>query len=195
MSARPRRRRLTGDEAALWAHVTAGMRPLSPVPPAPPALPSAAPVADPAAPARPPAPPVAPPADTAQPPRLDARRAARLERGRMTPEARIDLHGMTLAHAHPALSGFILRAQARGLRLVLVITGKGDRPAPGDDGPIPAGRGILRRQVPHWLGQPPLAALVLDIRPAHPRHGGAGAFYVWLRRPRGTGLQPRPAGG
>ncbi|MEC7257418.1 MAG: Smr/MutS family protein, partial [Pseudomonadota bacterium] len=53
-----------------------------------------------------------------------------------------------------------------------------------DTGPIPRVRGILRRQVPHWLTTPPLAQAVLDFTPAHIRHGGEGAFYVYLRRLR-----------
>lgn len=110
--------------------------------------------------------------------RMDKRTFAQLKRGKSTPEARIDLHGMTVADAHSALIAFLLRAQSEGLRLVLVITGKGR----GDDGPIPERRGILRRQVPHWLELPPLSQAVLQVVEAHQRHGGSGAFYVYLRR-------------
>ncbi|TCO73421.1 DNA-nicking Smr family endonuclease [Rhodovulum euryhalinum] len=114
--------------------------------------------------------------------RMDRKAFARLRGGKLSPEARIDLHGMTLAQAHPALNGFILRAQAEGRRLVLVITGKGL--GPDGDGPIPERRGVLKRQVPHWLHQPPLSAAVLQVAEAHRRHGGEGAFYVYLRRAR-----------
>ena len=67
--------------------------------------------------------------------------------------------------------------------LVLVITGKG-RPGQ-DEGPAPLRQGVLRRQVPVWLAQPPLGPLVLQVAEAHVRHGGAGARYVYLRRQRG----------
>ncbi|MEM9318675.1 MAG: Smr/MutS family protein [Pseudomonadota bacterium] len=104
----------------------------------------------------------------------------KMVRGKITPEARIDLHGMTLARAHPVLTRFIQNAHAAGKRLVLVITGKGrDR---DDDGPIPIRRGVLRHQVPAWLQSPPLGAVVLDIRTAHLKHGGDGAYYVYLKR-------------
>ncbi|MHA6346062.1 Smr/MutS family protein [Roseivivax sp. CAU 1761] len=122
--------------------------------------------------------PAAPPAPA---PKMDARAHARLKRGKLRPEARIDLHGMTLDEAHPALIGFILTARSRGLRLVLVITGKGALHAPHD--PAPQRRGVLRAQVPHWLRLPPLGPVVLDVVPAHLRHGGSGALYVYLRRP------------
>jgi DNA-nicking Smr family endonuclease len=119
---------------------------------------------------------------SAAPLRMDAKAFARMSRGKLSPEARIDLHGLTLAEAHPQLIGFVLGAQAQGLRLVLVITGKGRRPT--DDGPVPQRHGVLRHQVPQWLAQAPLGQAVLQVAEAHLRHGGSGAFYVYLRRPR-----------
>lgn len=113
---------------------------------------------------------------------MDKRRYQRMTRGKLQPEARIDLHGMTLAQAHAALNGFILRAQGQGLRLVLVITGKGRQV--DDDGPIPRRRGALKHDVPQWLRMAPLAGAVLELREAHARHGGSGAYYVYLRRMR-----------
>ncbi|WP_209427111.1 Smr/MutS family protein [Pararhodobacter sp. SW119] len=117
------------------------------------------------------------------PVRMDRRTHDRMKRGKLDPEARIDLHGMTLGQAQPALSGFVLSARARGLRLVLVITGKG-RTRPADDlGPIPRRPGALKIEVPRWLRSPPLAPAVLEVREAHHRHGGTGAYYVYLRKP------------
>ena len=106
----------------------------------------------------------------------------KLVRGKLKPDARIDLHGMTIAQAHPALIRFVFSAYDRGDRLVLVITGKGKER--DSDTPIQIKVGILRHQVPSWLHAPPLGALVLDIREAHQRHGGGGAYYVYLKRPR-----------
>lgn len=111
-------------------------------------------------------------------PRMDARALTKMKRGKLKPQARIDLHGMTVSAAHTALTAFILRASADGLRLVLVITGKGR----GDSGAIPETRGVLRRQVPHWLETPPISQAVLQVETAHHRHGGSGAYYVYLRR-------------
>jgi DNA-nicking Smr family endonuclease len=114
-------------------------------------------------------------------PHMDRRRFDKLRRGRLEPEARIDLHGLTSERAHRALGDFIRSAQARELRLVLVITGKG---SPDDSPHQPRRHGILRHSVPHWLAAPPLAACILQVTAAHPRHGGAGALYVYLRRRR-----------
>ena len=113
---------------------------------------------------------------------MDKRTHRAMSRGRLTPEGRLDLHGMTLAEAEPALRGFVLASHAAGRRLVLVITGKGGRAR--EEWPIPVSPGALRRQVPVWLHRPPLAALVQQVAPAHRRHGGDGALYVYLRRRR-----------
>lgn len=128
----------------------------------------------------------------AEPLRMDARIFARLARGQLEPEGRIDLHGMTLAEAEPALARFVLGSQAMGRRLVLVITGKGR--APDDGGPVLARKGLLREHVPRWLERPPLSGAVVQALPAHRRHGGEGAFYVLLRRSVSRGSR-RPAEG
>lgn len=116
----------------------------------------------------------------AAPLRMDAKAFGRMSRGKIAPEARVDLHGLTLSEAHPELVRFVLNAHAGGMRLVLVITGKGKPGA--DDGPIPRRPGALKHQVPQWLRQVPLGPVVLQISEAHLRHGGAGAYYVYLRR-------------
>ena len=113
---------------------------------------------------------------------MDAKSFGKMKRGKLVPEARMDLHGMTLAEAHPELLAFIPGSQALGRRLVLVITGKGkDR---DEGGPIPTRNGVLRHQVPQWLAMPPLAQAILQVTPAHLKHGGYGAYYVYLRRRR-----------
>lgn len=115
-----------------------------------------------------------------QPVVMDRKAHRNMTRGKLEPEAKIDLHGMTLAQAHPELISFLLRAQDRGCRLALVITGKGKRGL--DDGPIPQRQGVLRHQVPHWLRLPPLGAVVMQVSEAHLKHGGSGAYYVYLRK-------------
>ena len=118
----------------------------------------------------------------AAPVQMDHKSYGKMTRGKIKPEGRIDLHGMTMSQAHPALVGFILNAHDMGKRLVLVITGKGkDR---DDGGPIPVRHGVLRHQVPQWMALPPLKTLILQVTPAHLRHGGDGAYYVYLRRGR-----------
>jgi len=102
---------------------------------------------------------------------FDRRSAQRLKRGQMPIEARLDLHGMTQAEAHRALLGFLRRAHDEGRRAVLVITGKGES-------------GVLRAGVPRWLAEAPIRTMILAVEDAQPRHGGAGAKYVLLRKKR-----------
>lgn len=113
---------------------------------------------------------------------MDRKKYAKMNRGKLSPEARIDLHGMTLAQAQPALTRFILNSWALDRRLVLVITGKGKHR--DDGGPIPVRHGVLKHQVPHWLRSAPLREVILQVSEAHLKHGGAGAYYVYLRRQR-----------
>jgi DNA-nicking Smr family endonuclease len=91
------------------------------------------------------------------------------------------LHGMTQAQAHTALLRFLRRAHADGVRTVLVVTGKGLR---SRDHSQDHERGVLRRQVPMWLALPEFRLLVVGFDAAHVGHGGEGALYVRLRRPR-----------
>ncbi len=108
-------------------------------------------------------------------PGVDRRTAEKFRRGQLAVEARLDLHGLTQEEAHRALGRFIEQAHASGLRTVLVITGKGGF---GD------ARGVLREAVPRWLNEGDLRPRVLSCAWAQPKHGGAGALYVLLRRRR-----------
>ncbi len=87
---------------------------------------------------------------------------------------------MNQAEAHQALRGFLRHSQARGAKLVIVVTGKGgplDEPAfLGQE------RGVLKRLAPHWLREPDLRGIVLGFEEAGRAHGGSGALYVRLRR-------------
>ena len=116
------------------------------------------------------------------PVQMDHKSFGKLRRGKLRPEGKIDLHGMTLDRAHPVLTGFVMNAHAQGKRLILVVTGKGKMRDEG--GPIPVRHGVLRHQVPQWLGMQPMKSVVLQIAQAHVSHGGGGAYYVYLRRHR-----------
>ena len=119
---------------------------------------------------------------TKAPLQMDSKAHGKMTRGKLKPEARLDLHGMTMSEAHPELIAFILGSQAIGRRLVLVITGKGK--LRDDGGPIPVRHGVLRHQVPQWMALPPLSQVILQVTPAHLTHGGHGAYYVYLRKNR-----------
>jgi DNA-nicking Smr family endonuclease len=107
---------------------------------------------------------------------------SRLARGGVAIDARIDLHGMTQQAAHGRLVRYLREAQARGHRIVLVITGKGRPLGDNGDGEV---RGVLRRAVPMWLSAAEMRPFVVGFGEAAPPHGGSGALYVRIRRPKG----------
>ena len=113
---------------------------------------------------------------------LDRRTHEKLSRGKMPIEAMIDLHGMTQDQAFNNLSGFLLNAHQSGKRCVLVITGKGSRDL--HDGGIVSERrekGVLRSRLPEWLKSPILKDIILKHVRATQKHGGDGAFYVYIK--------------
>jgi DNA-nicking Smr family endonuclease len=112
---------------------------------------------------------------------LERRLKQRVARGREPIEARLDLHGMTQVEAHAALARFLRRAQAEGVRIALIVTGKGTGRGERD---AAVERGVLRRQVPLWLSLPEFRPLIVGFEDAHASHGGQGALYVRLRRAR-----------
>ena len=136
--------------------------------PAPPPIPAEPPAGRPA---KPSAPPLAP---------IERRLKRELARGRAAIDAALDLHGLTQAEAHQALRGFLRHSQARGARLVIIVTGKGG--ALDEPGQWPHERGVLRRLTPQWLREPDLRSVVLGFEEAGRAHGGSGALYVRLRR-------------
>jgi DNA-nicking Smr family endonuclease len=110
---------------------------------------------------------------------FDRRLHQRVARGQAAIDVRLDLHGMTQQQAHAALLRFLGQAQARNAKLALVVTGKG-----GGAAAAASERGVLRRQVPLWLSLPEFRRFIVSFEPAHASHGGEGALYLRLRRPR-----------
>lgn len=191
---RPRRRKLSADEHALWTHVTKSVRrtkaggdpPLIPdddddaaatemsarPKQAKPRRRMAAPAPLPSAP-----PPIALAHGTTA--GMDRRTAQRLRRGKLDVEARLDLHGHTQAAAHRTLERFLHDGYMAGIRTVLVITGKGDR--------IGGRPGVLRDAVPRWFNEIPMRQWVAGFSYAAPKDGGDGALYVRLKRRKPAG--------
>lgn len=184
-----RKRSLSGEERTLWATVARTVAPLraEDVMPEPPLAPVAEPQSLQAELAKPVAAgtKIAKATKPAPPPALhpiERRTLTRVARGTIEIDGRIDLHGLTQMDAHDRLRGFLVDAQARGAKLVIVITGKGK--ATGEDPFGMTERGVLRRRVPQWLAEPGLRGIVIGFEEAHRSHGGGGALYVRIRKKR-----------
>jgi DNA-nicking Smr family endonuclease len=177
-----RRRQLSDEERALWTGFARSIKPLDQAR-VPAEFATSAAAADEPAPAPPSRPAVRqekPPAKKTPPlAPLGRRLKQRVARGREPIDARLDLHGFTQREAHAALLRFLRRAQADGVRIALVVTGKGI-----GKGSSPQERGVLKRQVPMWLSLPEFRSLVVGFEDAHTGHGGEGALYIRLRRAR-----------
>ncbi len=106
---------------------------------------------------------------------LDAATARKFKRGKMPCDAKLDLHGLTLAQAHNALINFIRTQADRGARSVIVVTGKG---SPNAEKPT----GKIKSELMHWLNAAPLRPFILAVNEAAPHQGGSGAVYVLLKR-------------
>jgi DNA-nicking Smr family endonuclease len=197
-------RPIAPDEAELWSRVAQSVEKVKKKPRVPShvdELPSA-PVASQSAPPpakekkdRPAPRPAGAPTPPPRPPRVaplaevDRRTARQIAGGKMPIDARLDLHGMRQSDARVDLRAFLRAAQARGCRTVLVITGKGGPAAERDPLAGALGkpqRGVLRHAVPQWLQEPDMREVVLSFTTAGVRHGGEGALYVQLRKPRGS---------
>ena len=170
-------RPVTEDETAFFRHVFGDAKPLGPRRQAASVHQYKRPAAAAAS-----TPPVKTPAATGKkanpslPCKVGGHRERQLRRGRLEPQARIDLHGLTQNNAYRSLVRLFTRAHSLDQRLVLVITGKG---------------GVLRQIVPRWLGENELRTFITGVSPAHIRHGGDGALYVALRRHDGKTVRGR----
>jgi DNA-nicking Smr family endonuclease len=196
-----RRRDLDPAEHALWEEVVRSVKPArgkrvpksrsEPAPKRDAAKPVGRPVHQPKPPKPPPQPikgltPVAPGESMRG---VDGATAERLRRGRIAPDATLDLHGMTQDRAYATLMSFIRRHHEQGDRCLLVVTGKGstkvsESSSRGFAMPERSRAGVLRTVVPHWLNESDVRAMVVGVQSAHQRHGGSGALYIYLRRKR-----------
>lgn len=113
---------------------------------------------------------------------LDASWERKLARAAMVPDFTLDLHGHSLDAAYARLDHGLTQAIAHGARLVLLVTG---RPRPSDDHASRGDRrGAIRAKLLDWLAAGPHAQRIAAVRQAHPRHGGAGAVYIVIKRPK-----------
>ena len=190
-------RGLSPQEVELWARVAATVKPLRPrvsasVAAGPAPVAAAAPPPPPGK--RPPrvgqprvTPPPEPIAAAVRPTRpldrhgLDGSWEKKLARAEVHPDFTLDLHGHGLDAAHARLDHGLTQAITLGARVVLLITG---RPRPTEAADRGERRGAIRAKVLDWLAAGPHASRIAAVRPAHRKHGGAGALYIILRRPR-----------
>jgi len=176
------------EDFHLWTEVTETLLPLRPrrrvrlkaplpLPPAEPPVPKASKIF------------VMPPYQSAETPGrqpvgvIEPKLRQKLGRGRVPIDGTLDLHGMRQDEAFASLTRYLTSRASRGDRTILVITGKGLKKVNGDPTTI-VERGVLRTMLPIWLNSPELRPLVAGWDQSAQHHGGEGAWYVRLKRPR-----------
>lgn len=112
---------------------------------------------------------------------LDGSWEKRIAKGTLVPDFSLDLHGANLDSAYSRLMHGLTQARAMGARVVLVVTGK---PRPVDAADRGERRGAIRAKIADWLAASPHASDIVAVRDAHRRHGGQGAIYVVLKKRR-----------
>ena len=117
-------------------------------------------------------------------PGLDRKRHDLLKKGKISPEKSIDLHGLSAKRAEEAVLGFLFQSYSQGNRLVLVITGKGKSTIQKDSNFFHETKdiGIIKKSLTSWIKNSDIMTLILCVAPAHSKHGGGGAFYVYLKK-------------
>ena len=99
----------------------------------------------------------------------------KLANGDISIDISIDLHGYTVDEAYKMFYKSLFFALSKGFKLMLVITGKGDRE-----------KLTIRNQLMHWVNIPEISSNILYVTHTPQKHGGEGAFYLLLRR-KGNG--------
>ena len=112
---------------------------------------------------------------------IDKKVYSKLKSGKIVPEETLDLHGMKYEKAYDSVRFCILESFEKGIRLLLIVTGKGQKQFSSKkrfDGDI----GILRKSLPNWLKSDELRPIILNVSSAHISHGGSGAYYIYLKK-------------
>ena len=105
---------------------------------------------------------------------LDLMTVGKLQARQNHPEAHIDLHGLHSEQAYDNLIAFFRNAYHRGLRTLLVVTGKGNNSINGTP--------VLRTKAQEWFTQDPFRRVILAFCTAKIEDGGSGALYVLIRK-------------
>ena len=95
----------------------------------------------------------------------------------------IDLHGYTLDEANKTIENFINKAFSENINKLIIVTGKGLHSENEKDPYVSKDFGILKYSVPEFItNNASLMNMINEITDAKIEDGGAGAFYVFLKK-------------
>ena len=106
-----------------------------------------------------------------------------LNRKLLSKKRSIDLHGYTLEQANKVIEEFVKKSYLDGVNKLIVVTGKGLHSQNEKDPYVSKDLSILKYSVPEFLStNKSLMNIIYEIKDAKIEDGGAGAFYIYLRK-------------
>ena len=95
----------------------------------------------------------------------------------------IDLHGLSLDEANKTIENFINKAFSEKINKLIIVTGKGLHSENEKDPYVSKDLSILKYSVPEFISNnASLMSMINEISDAKIEDGGAGAFYIYLKK-------------
>ena len=95
----------------------------------------------------------------------------------------IDLHGYTLEEANKTIENFIIKSFQENINKLIVVTGKGIHSQNEKDPYVSKDLSILKYSVPEFISNNQnLLKIIYEMKDAKIEDGGAGAFYIFLKK-------------
>ena len=99
----------------------------------------------------------------------------------------IDLHGYTLDQANKFIERFIIKSYEENINKLIVVTGKGLHSQNEKDPYVSKELSILKYSVPEFISKNKnLMKIIYEMKDAKIEDGGAGAFYIFLKKNKST---------
>ena len=95
----------------------------------------------------------------------------------------LDLHGKTLDEANSIIENFIKKSYEDKVQKLIIVTGKGLHSNNEKDPYVSKDLGILKYSIPKFVkNNENLMQIISNISEASVKDGGAGAFYIFLKK-------------
>ncbi len=107
-----------------------------------------------------------------------------IKKGSFHIDKKIDFHGKSLLESEEQFNNTIIESYNSGQRCLLFVTGKGlfkSKNYKESDNPK-LYHGIIRSSFVEWARSKKFSKYILSFEQASIKHGGDGAFYVYLRK-------------
>ena len=107
----------------------------------------------------------------------------KLRKGKILINKKIDFHGYSLEEAKELFLSTIINCFIKNYRCILFITGKGLNKKTTNtfqDNKLYYGK--IRNEFLNWVSIKEVQSKILNVQQANSKHGGDGAFFVYLRK-------------